>query len=355
MAAELRDLAVAEPAPEPGGVACSGDLATLVAINLRSGLANHVLLRMGSFTARRFDVFVRKAKRLKWAEVLRTDVPITVKATCRRSKLYHSGAVEQRVATAVAEALGVEPAGEGEPIQLLARVVDDECTLSVDTSGAALHRRGWRQQTGKAPLREDLARALLVRAGWTPEAALVDPMMGSGTILIEAATMAMQIAPGLRRSFALERLALGAAATMESARASAREQVRERPLAALLGRDRTAGAVRAATGNAERAGVLEHLTLEQADVREPWTIDGPVVVCTNPPYGRRVDSGREITPTYRALGEAIRTHGPRAKVGIVMADRPLTRALGLSLRPGLTTDHGGIKVDFMVGSVKGRE
>lgn len=164
--------------------------------------------------------------------------------------------------------------------------------------------------------------------------------------------MAMEIAPGLRRGFALQRMALEDGAYLTVARAEAQTRVLERPRRPLLGRDRDAGALRAAAANAKRAGVLEHVTFEEADVRESWSMEAPLIVCTNPPYGRRVDAGRDVAPTYRALGETVRNSSPRARVGIVMADRPLTRELGLSLRPGLTTDHGGVKVDFMIGSAK---
>ena len=136
----------------------------------------------------------------------------------------------------------------------LTRIVDDECTISVDTSGEPLHRRGWRKQTGKAPLREDLARALLCSGGWTADDALVDPMMGSGTIVIEAATMAMRSAPGRLRSFALERMELDTTDLLGEAREQAEAGRRARVPRPIVGRDHMDGALRAALGNAERAG-----------------------------------------------------------------------------------------------------
>ena len=347
LAAELSGLGIGDPRIKPGGVECEGGLDDLVRLNLWSGLGTHVLVRVGSFKARRFDAFVRKATRLPWAELLRRDVPITVKATCKRSKLYHSGAVEERVHKAVEASLGRAPDGDGPPVTVLARIVDDVCTLSIDTSGEPLHRRGWRLQTGKAPLREDLARALVVVSGWTPGELLVDPLMGSGTIAIEAATIAMNLAPGRLRPFALEHTALDVAGLLKTARDEARSSVRPPVEPLILARDHMSGALGAAQGNAERAEVLPALRLEQADLSVAWPEAPRGVVCTNPPYGRRVEPGADLDRLYTILGERVRAAGPDWSLCLVTDDRRHLRSIGVPLRSALTTAHGGLKVDFM--------
>jgi len=159
------DVAITE-----GGVALRGDLRTLYALNLELGLALKVLLRMGEFPARRFDVLVKRVADLPWETWLTADTPLLLRAQCKQSKLYHSGAVVERISSGISERLGnpitrVDSEESGPALTVQARLVHDVCTLSIDSSGELLHRRGYRKATGKAPLREDLARALVRASG----------------------------------------------------------------------------------------------------------------------------------------------------------------------------------------------
>lgn len=342
LAVELRDLGHEALQLDSGGVALQTDEQGLVNANLWLGVATAVLIRMGTGEARHFRDLVQMISRLSWSDWLNTDVPVIVRAVSRRSRLYHTEAIAERVQQGIAEALGKTPTGDGPPIEVLVRLHRDRCDVSINSSGEGLHRRGWRQQTAKAPMREDLARALLRTTGWTPQESLCDPMMGSGTLVIEAATMARNLAPGRLRAFALERLRVDAgliAAARRQANADARDQASVR----IVGRDRDLGAVAAARGNATRAGVLEDLVLERADLRDA---ELPAVDCvvTNPPYGQRVDLEDSV---LASLGERVRSTAPR-RVGIVVPRRALALDTGLRLVPRLMTVHGGQKVEFMV-------
>ncbi|MCB0316689.1 MAG: class I SAM-dependent RNA methyltransferase, partial [Calditrichaeota bacterium] len=169
-----------------------------------------ILLRLGSFYAGGFPELKRKVRRLPWADMLTPKTHFELRVTCHKSRLYHSGAVAERVADAIHQQCGAQPvpAGssaddEGGASQLIVvRLLRDHCTVSIDTSGEGLHRRGYRQATAKAPLRETLAAAMLLAAGWDDRAPLLDPFCGSGTIAIEAALLARHLAPGLQRRFA---------------------------------------------------------------------------------------------------------------------------------------------------------
>lgn len=344
LARELADLGLTELRSEPGGVTVRCEPRGVSTICVHSGLANHVRLRVGEpFEVRHFDKLIRKTAALPWGDLLRPGTKVVASAVCRKSRLYHSGGVAQRVEAGIAKAIGGPREGMPE-VAVSVRIVRDRCTVSLDLSGEALHRRGWRQQTAKAPIREDLARALLVVSGWTPERPLFDPMMGSGTLVIEAATMARRIPPGLGRGFAFERTKLSDRADLEELRDAARAQVRTEAGVVLVGRDHMQGALDAAMGNALRAGVAGDVTFSKARLDEAWPeLEGATVV-TNPPYGIRVGDATSVHALYEALGERANAMGWR--LAVVIADRRFVRSTGVSLEPKLTTDHGGIKVSF---------
>ncbi|TLN04239.1 class I SAM-dependent RNA methyltransferase, partial [bacterium] len=179
---------------EEGGVTFQGGLREIYRANLHLRTASRVLLRFGQFYAAAFSELRKKASRLPWEDVLNPQQPVALRVTCHQSKLYHSGAVAERVAAAINDRFGqaVEVAKFDEtsaepPALIVVRLVNNQCSISLDTSGAHLHRRGYRQAVAKAPLRETLAAGLLFAAGWDGTTPLLDPFCGSGTIPIEGA------------------------------------------------------------------------------------------------------------------------------------------------------------------------
>src|SRR5690606_28050076 len=183
------------------------------------------------------------------------------RVTAHKSRLIHTGAIAERAARAIAARLGdglVEIVESGVPVHI--RMDHDRALTSIDTSGPPLHRRGYRLATGKAPLREDLARALVIASGWDRASLLIDPFCGAGTIGIEAALLSRGIAPGIRRSFAFERTALFDAADWKAVRERASSHEKRSCPRILLG-DRDLSVLGAARDNAERAGVLDALEI----------------------------------------------------------------------------------------------
>ncbi|HMA25409.1 MAG TPA: THUMP domain-containing protein, partial [Gemmatimonadaceae bacterium] len=267
-AGELAGLGVS-PTVQDGGVAWSGDMASIARANLWSRTASRIIVRVAEFRARTFFELERHAKRLPWERFIAPNSGVTFRVTCRKSKLYHSGAVVQRFAESVTHRVSgahITPAamddddGAAVASQLfVVRVLHDTVTVSADSSGALLHLRGYRQQLAKAPLRETLAAALLLAARWSADEPLFDPMCGSGTIPIEAARLARRIAPGRDREFAFLRWP-DADRRMWS---SLIEEARSRELSAspvsIAGADRDEGAIAAARSNAERAGVARDI------------------------------------------------------------------------------------------------
>lgn len=365
LAAELAELGIRGDA-EPGGVGWSGGAAELYDANLRLRTASRVTVLAARFRAKTFFELERHARRIPWERWVAPGGRVRLRVTCRKSRLYHEGAVAQRLLEAIEARVGTlggsaagkgeeTEEGEGEEGQLfVVRFVRDECTVRADASGELLHLRGYRKAVAKAPLRETLAAAVLRASGWHPGAALLDPMCGSGTIPIEAALMARRVAPGLAnperapRAFAfLEWPELDRAA-WEAAVERARGEILPRAPARILGSDRDAGAVESARANAERAGVAESVewSVRAVSAVEPPPGEGWLV--SNPPYGVRVGERDPLRNLYAALGRLARDRLPGWTVALLTAERVLEGQLGLALEEGLRTGNGGIPVRLVV-------
>lgn len=334
----------------PGGVELRGDAATIRRVNLESRLASRLLLRLATFRTLHLNELEKLAGKLDVAPYLRADQPLAVRATCRKSRIYHSGAAEERVQRGLAKKLGAElkPADanleedDAPPQTVLVRFDHDVCTLSLDTSGAHLHKRGYRLQTAKAPMRETLAAALLAEAGYTGDVAFVDPLCGSGTFAIEAALIATRTAPGRLRSFAFERWPSHDARAMRELRKAADARRRPAP-APIVASDRDEGAVRAARRNAERAEVAVDVRHHALSDSEPPA--GAGLLLTNPPYGARVGDTRHLRDLYAALGKLASRQYADWSVGFVTTDERLARASGIAFtRSSAPLPHGGLRI-----------
>ena len=346
--AELEELGVRNAEALPGGVAWAGHHGAIYRANLGLGLATQVRVRLGRFRASKLPELRRKARQLPWGPWV-GEGGVDVRAVCKRSKLHHGGAVAERVAQAAAEAVGEVPIAEG-ATRVLVRIVENEVEVSVDPSGEPLHRRGYRLATAKAPLREDLARALLRVSGWDAESPLVDPMMGAGTIAIEAALLARRLPPGGRRRFAFEDTPGFDAPRYAKVRAELEAKTRPALPFPIHGSDRDAGALEAARANAERAGVLADLRLREASLSDAFAeVDGATALVTNPPWGARIGDGDALRDLYASLGELVRAR-EGLRLAFACGDPDLARAVGLPIRSALMTDAGGTKVRFFVGA-----
>jgi putative N6-adenine-specific DNA methylase len=352
VAEELRALGATQnlgvEAPELGGVGFRTDRAGLYAANLHLRVASRVLVRVGSFHAATFHELERHARRLPWGRFVGQGREVVFRVTSRKSRLYHQEAVAERLLGALT---GGDPGGaavaDGAAQEFVVRLYRDECTVSADASGELLHRRGYRVSSAKAPLRETLAAAMLAAAGWNGQAPLLDPMCGSGTIPIEAALLARRIAPGLGRGFAFEHWPEFDRRTWDTMRVQARELVRPRSPVPIQGSDRDAGAVAAAAGNAERAGVGADVEWRRAAISaiEPPASTGWIV--TNPPYGVRVGDRKRLRDLYAQFGNVLRAKCPGWQVALLTARPELERQTGLPLSSKLETSNGGIPVRLM--------
>ena len=346
LADELRALGFASVEAVPGGATFAGGWDEAMRANLTSRGAGRVLVRIAAFRAPHLAQLDRRARKVDWS-CLAPGVAVRVEASCRKSRIYHDGAAAQRVAEAL-QAAGI-PVSEDAALLVSARIDDDLCTISVDTSGAPLHKRGHKADVGKAPMRETMAALFLRACGYDGTEPVLDPMCGSGTFVIEAAEIARGLAPGRDRAFAFTQLAAFEADRWDAARAGLATAAHV-PFT-FTGSDRDAGAFARARDNAERAGVGDICTFEKRAVSEIQPPDGPPgLVIVNPPYGGRIGArkarkGQSLHPLYAALGTALRERFEGWRVGLITTDPGLVKAAGLPWRnPGPWVAHGGLKV-----------
>jgi putative N6-adenine-specific DNA methylase len=339
---EIRGKGFRRPRAVPGGVVIDGAWPEVWRANLWVRGAGRVLARIVDFRAVHLAQLDQRARAVDWAAVLRADVPFRVEASCASSRLYHSGAVAQRIETAIRETLGAKQHDDA-PVTIHARMEHDLCTLSVDTSGAPLHKRGYKQAVNPAPMRETMAALFLQECGYTGEEPLLDPMCGAGTFVIEAAEIAARLNPGRARPFAFELLANFDADSWGRMRAVDRARTPPFPS---LGRDRDVGAVAMAEANAARAGLSDHTDFRQGVISDLAPPDGaPGLVIVNPPYGTRMGEGDDLAPLYRALGQVLLRRFGGWRVGLVTSERRLALETRLPfLPPGPPVPHGGLRV-----------
>jgi len=356
--AEARALGLARTERQVGGVRFEGVRADLWRANRGLRTAVRVLQRVARFAAPDADALHAGAAEIPWERWLAPGGSLCVQAQSSESALDHTRFAEQRVKDAVVDRFrartGTRPAVERESpdLSIHLHLYRDRATLSLDGSGEALHRRGWRLHQGRAPLAENLAAALIELSGWDGRAPLLDPFGGSGTIAIEAAWRAAGILPGSRRSFGFERWldhdAEAYARFVAASRPAA--PVRRRPT--LVCSDLDPERVAEARANAENAGVGDWVRCELGDARELALKPGwNAWVVTNAPYGLRVGEADELTELYRAFGARLRAVGAGTTLALLTLDPALVRALALRGLERHPLTNGGLECTLAVGVV----
>lgn len=362
-AEELRQLGLFDEntsgfAIDAGGVSFQGELSAIYRANLHLRTANRVLLRLGDFYAVAFPELRKRASRLDWGRYLVAGQTVAIRVTCHKSKLYHSEAVAERIAGAIEDCLGSsvnrqkpgDEEAENPPQLIVVRLANDHCTISVDTSGELLHRRGYRQALGKAPLRETLAAAMILASGWDGKSPLIDPFCGSGSIPIEAALIALGLAPGRNREFAFMKWPRYDAKLWTTLLASSSPTAGV-DMPPIFASDRDAGVIRMAHENAERAGVAEYVQFacQAVSAMTPPETVGSVV--TNPPYGVRISENKDVRNLYAQFGKVLRQKCAGWSATILCNDVKLLNQTALKLDTSLKFSNGGINVIVARGKV----
>lgn len=309
---EIKKLGYEVTEVENGKIHYSGPLEAIPQSNLWLRCADRVLLEVGRFKAVTFDELFEKTKALPWENWIPVDGEFpAAKITSVKSTLYSKSDGQRIVKKAVVERLKskyhvdwFEENNGKYPIHI--QILKDEVTLSIDTSGSGLNKRGYRQYGNEAPLKETISAALVYLSHWRTDRYFLDPLCGSGTIVIEAAMIGKNMAPGLKRNFASETWKCMPEKMWEQARQEAQDAINDKEFL-LLGSDVDPGALKQARTNAELAGVADYVAFQKLPVQSVVTKKKFGVIITNPPYGERIGEEKEVQRLYRDMGKVFRS------------------------------------------------
>lgn len=348
--------------PVTGGIPLLGDISALFRAHTQLRCTNQILLRLGHFYTGGFPEFKRKAARISWQKFLTPKSLLQIRVSCHKSRLYHSGAIRERLLEVLNRQIGtalhllpandntdnIDNAVNSRRIQrIVVRLVRNHCTISINASGDALLRRGYRLASGKAPLRETLAATLLRYSQWDRRGPLLDPFCGSGTIAIEAARWAAGLPPALADNFAFRQWPIYRKSGYKAAVISPQVIPGK-----IIASDRDAGAISIGQQNARRADV-DHQILFQEQAFSAMAPPGSTsgwVVC-NPPYGQRVSRNKDLRNMYAKFGHIVRERCPGWRVALLCPDTRLLRHTGIPFEKGIKVDNGGIQVWMVRGNI----
>jgi putative N6-adenine-specific DNA methylase len=333
---DLSAAGVAHVKQIPGGVHFAADWPSCYAINLHSRIATRVLWRVAHGRYAKEDDIYRLALETSWTKWFDVEQTIRVDVTAVKSPLKSLEFITLRIKDAVCDRFRREfdkrpSVDTREPdVRIHSFITADECTLYIDTSGAPLYQRGLRQKTVEAPLKENIAAGILRLSGWQPGTPLIDPMCGSGTFLVEAAQMALNIAPGAGRDFGFQRLKNFDLAVWKEMLDTAMDGEKPAAFANIYGSDLSPVAVRAALANLDRAGLLPAVSLSSGDV---LVIDAPAeagIMIANPPYGERLSELDDLAEFYPLLGSALKRKFAGWNCYLLSADTRLPKMMRLT-------------------------
>lgn len=333
---DLRAAGVEHLKQVPGGVHFAAGWPACYALNLHSRIATRVLWRVAHGRYMREDDIYRLALETDWPQWFAATQTIRVDVTAVKSPLKSLEFITLRIKDAVCDRFrregGQRPSVDTRTpdVRIQGFLTAEECTLYLDTSGAPLYQRGLRQKTVEAPLKENLAAGILRLSGWQPGTPLFDPMCGSGTFLVEAAQMALCIAPGAGRDFGFQRLRNFDLALWKDLLDEAMDAEKPAAFAQIHGSDKSPVAVRAALANLDRAGLLPAVRLSSGDILE---VEAPAehgVMVANPPYGERLSELDELAAFYPALGGVLKRRFAGWNCYLFTADTRLPKLMRLT-------------------------
>jgi 23S rRNA G2445 N2-methylase RlmL len=354
---EIRGLKLARHERQVGGVRFEGTLRDAWRANLELRTAVRVLLKMARFEARDDAELYRGVQTIDWSAHLSPEGTLRVDAHSKDSELEHTLFVEQRTKDAICDQIreksGTRPSVDLDDAQLgvYVHLFQNRCTVLLDTSGDSLHKRGWRRFQGRAPLAETLASAVVLASGWDRRSPLVDPFCGSGTILIEAAMIAANMAPGVfRERFGFERWPGHDAPAWTALREEVRARGAFPKKLVLRGMDSDRDAIDGARENAAFVGCAANVAFECAPIErfEPkkgWN----AWLVTNVPYGERIGDERDLMPLFERFGALLRERCHGWHLAILSGNENLSRALGIDFARRMALQNGSIECQLLLG------
>lgn len=346
---ELKKLGYTDTTVENGRVLFSADFEAIARTNLWLRSADRILLVMGEFEAKTFDDLFEQAKALPWSDWIPADGEFPVQGKSVKSQLHSVPDCQAIVKKAVVEKLKerykvswFEETGPVYPIQVA--LLKDRVTLTIDTSGVGLHKRGYREEAGQAPIKETLAAALVQLSHWQNQRLLLDPLCGSGTILIEAAMLGDNIAPGLTRRFAAEDWPLLGKELWAQARAQASANIQDNPMQ-IQGSDVDGRMVKIARNNAENAGVGDKIHFQRRALKEVRSSHKYGCVICNPPYGERLEDAAKLPKLYGEMKDVFAPWDTWS-IYILTSDPDFSRHFGRKANKKRKLYNGRIRCDY---------
>jgi putative N6-adenine-specific DNA methylase len=336
LVAELVALGARDARRVDGGVAFTGEFALCYAANLESRLASRVLWQVGHAPYRSEHDIYDAARAFEWPRHFHARRSLRVDTAAIKSPVRSLDFVTLRVKDAICDVFRDRSGGRPDvdtrqpDVRVHVFLTRDEATFYLDTSGEPLFRRGWRAVRGEAPLRENLAAGILKLSGWTAPVPLLDPMCGSGTFLVEAAMMALDIAPGLSRAFGFEKLENFDAAKWRGMHEKARTRGKRAYPLPIYGSDKSGTALGLARDNLSAAGVAGTVTLKQVSLLDASPPATSGIVVMNPPYGERTGDDDELAAFYPKLGDVLKQRFTGWTAYIFTADLRLPKLIRLA-------------------------
>ncbi|OHR74603.1 class I SAM-dependent RNA methyltransferase [Neisseria sp. HMSC70E02] len=356
---ELEQLKCQDIRAVDGGVACKGGMEQVYRINLHSRTASRVLLRLTKSGYRNEQDIYKAAKNIRWTDWFDLEQTFKVKVEGKRAQVKSLDFVGLKIKDAVCDvfrdACGARPSVDKirPDIRIHAFIDERDIQIFIDTSGEALFKRGYRQDTGEAPMRENLAAGLLLLAGYDGTQPFQDPFCGSGTIVIEAAWIATRRAPGLMRRFGFEKLKNFDAALWKKLQHEAETQIRPAS-APISGSDNDRHMIRAAVANAQAAEVDTFVRFEVKDAQDTRPNGEGGILISNPPYGVRLAEVQALQALYPQLGAWLKQHYAGWLAGMFTGDRDMPKFMRLSPKRKIPLYNGNLDCRlFLMDMVKG--
>ena len=349
---EFRFLGLENVRAENGRVLFDGDFLSMARANINSRYAERIQVLLAEFRATTFNELFERVKAIRWADFIGMSDAFPVKGSCLNSKLMSVPDCQKIIKKAIVQRLSeqymlswFEETGAPRQVQFL--IMNDRVSILLDTSGSGLHKRGYRAQSNEAPIKETLAAAMAELAGVRPSHYVVDPMCGSGTILIEAAMKALRIAPGLNRSFAAERWSCVPDGVFEQERERAKENINRDCAFHAEGYDIDGAALEVAKSNAEKAGVADRVTFQKRDIRDFELPEGYCTVISNPPYGERLLDLHAAEELYAVMGERFKKESGK-RYTIITPDDDFEKIFGRRADKRRKTYNGTLKCQIYI-------
>lgn len=353
LAKELQELGVENLRTASGGVHFEGSMEALYRANLWLRTANRVLMQLAVFSCSTPQVLYQNARQIRWNNWISAEQTLAVDCNCRNSAIDHSHFAALKIKDAIVDQIrdstGSRPnVNTRDPdIRVNAHIANDSCVLSLDASGDGLHMRGYRRQTVEAPIRETLAAAIVELADWNSEGFFIDPMCGSGTILIEAALKALNYAPGLLRSrgktFGFQRWRGFDETCWSKLVDEAKGRIRERIPGRLLGYDISRQAIEVAKNNITVAGISQCARLAKGNVLKLNPSGHTGTIACNMPFGERSGHVEALAPLYRGVGDILKQRCTGYKAYLFTGNLKLAKSIGLRPSRRYTLYNGPIE------------